>query len=266
PTVLVHYKDRNNECRNQDFATVDGKLRTISESSIRRNLKQNDEEGISSLPDAELFENLALMHKHASPLRDDSQGEAFHTVSGLEARQDKANIIKTSALPHDSTPRVPSLAADEGSMQQQLNELTDLGTRLQRQQTEMVTKVAAQDLEISNLKAMIKFLKDKDGGRAKPSEEDATIKRRSLEIGEEAGWSSSGQCSPAAEVSTVGIPTGSGMVPTTSLIFTTACVVTPYSRRKGKEKMVESDTPKKKKLQEQIDVHVAREMEEQMAR
>nr|GEU59455.1 hypothetical protein [Tanacetum cinerariifolium] len=45
-----------------------------------------------------------------------------------------------------------------------------------------------------------------------------------------------------------------GMVPTTSPIFTTASVVTPYSRRKGKEKMVESDTPKKKKLQEQIDV------------
>nr|GFD58495.1 hypothetical protein [Tanacetum cinerariifolium] len=43
-------------------------------------------------------------------------------------------------------------------------------------------------------------------------------------------------------------------------------VVTPYSRRKGKEKMVESDTPKKKKLQEQIDVQVAREMEEQIAR
>nr|GEV04733.1 putative ribonuclease H-like domain-containing protein [Tanacetum cinerariifolium] len=43
------------------LATVDGKPMTISESSIRMNLKLNDEEGISSLPDAELFENLALM-------------------------------------------------------------------------------------------------------------------------------------------------------------------------------------------------------------
>nr|GFD17928.1 hypothetical protein [Tanacetum cinerariifolium] len=42
--------------------------------------------------------------------------------------------------------------------------------------------------------------------------------------------------------------------------------VTPYSRRKGKENIVESDTPKKKKLQEHIDVQVAREMEEQIAR
>nr|GFA71677.1 hypothetical protein [Tanacetum cinerariifolium] len=68
------------------------------------------------------------------------------------------------------------------------------------------------------------------------------------------------------EIPTVDVPTGSGMVPTASAIFTTASVVTSYLRRKGKEKMVESDTLKKKKLQEQIDVQVAREMEEQIAR
>nr|GFA08386.1 hypothetical protein [Tanacetum cinerariifolium] len=52
------------ETMNQEtkiLATVDGKPRTISESSLRRYLKLNDEEGISSLPDAELFENLSLM-------------------------------------------------------------------------------------------------------------------------------------------------------------------------------------------------------------
>nr|GFC89077.1 hypothetical protein [Tanacetum cinerariifolium] len=42
--------------------------------------------------------------------------------------------------------------------------------------------------------------------------------------------------------------------PTASLIV---------SRRKGKEVMVESDTPKKKKLQEQIKAQVSRELEEQ---
>nr|GEZ91101.1 hypothetical protein [Tanacetum cinerariifolium] len=123
----------------------------------------------------------------ASPLRDDSQGEACLTVSGLEAGHDRANIIKTSALSHDSTPRVTSLAADEGSMQHQLTELTDLYTRLQRQQTDIATKIAAHDLEISNLKARIKMLEDKDAKDAKPSGEDATIKGRSLEIGEEVG-------------------------------------------------------------------------------
>nr|GFB40822.1 hypothetical protein [Tanacetum cinerariifolium] len=151
------------------------------------------------------------------------------------------------------------------------------------QQTKMASKITAHDLEISNLKFRIKFLKDKDGGGAEPSREDATIKGCSLETGEEAGVEkrtkrgsndtkelanvltsldvanilTSGvhmvSVPPAAEVSTVGIPT-SGVVSIVSLIFTTSSVVTPYLRRKGKEKMVELDTPKKKKLQEQIDI------------
>nr|GEV53291.1 hypothetical protein [Tanacetum cinerariifolium] len=231
------------------LATVDGMLRTVSESSIRRNLKLNDEAGISSLLDAELFENLQLMgynilpnqkftfqkgqytrrtriaqssvlppitDEPASPLGDDSQGEACPTDSSFEADQDRANIAKTSTLPSDLTPRVTSLVADEGSMQHKLDELT---------------------------------------GVAEQSGDDAPIK--------------GGEVATA----TVSIPTGSGVVSTASPIistaapiFTTAIESTPYTRRKGKEKMVESDTLKKKKLQEQIDVQVARELEEQMAR
>nr|GEW42009.1 hypothetical protein [Tanacetum cinerariifolium] len=191
-------------------------------------------------------------------------------------------------------------------MQHQLNELTDLCTRLQRQQTDMASKIAAQELEITSLKARIKLLEDKDRERAEPSGEDATIKGRSLETGEEAcierstdkGSNDSKEMvnvltsldaaciltsgvqvsvPPATEVATVSIPpageiptvsvlTGSGMVPTASPIFTTATVATLYSKRKGKEKMVESETPKKKKLQEQIDVQMARQLEEEMAR
>nr|GFA73344.1 synaptobrevin, longin-like domain protein [Tanacetum cinerariifolium] len=49
------------------LTTVDGKLRTVSESYIRRNLKLNNEAGISSLPDAKLFENLQLMGYNILP-------------------------------------------------------------------------------------------------------------------------------------------------------------------------------------------------------
>nr|GEW94465.1 retrovirus-related Pol polyprotein from transposon TNT 1-94 [Tanacetum cinerariifolium] len=80
--------------------------------------------------------------------------------------------------------------------------------------------------------------------------------------------------SSIAAATTVGVPTVSGLVPTISAIFTTASVVTSYSRRpreisakdKGKEKVAESNVPKKKKLQEQIDAQVAREIEEAFAR
>nr|GFA79505.1 synaptobrevin, longin-like domain protein [Tanacetum cinerariifolium] len=43
------------------LATVDGIQRTVSEVSLRRNLKLRDEDGIVSIPNMELFENLTLM-------------------------------------------------------------------------------------------------------------------------------------------------------------------------------------------------------------
>nr|GFB25007.1 hypothetical protein [Tanacetum cinerariifolium] len=51
----------------QILTTVDGVLRTVTESSLRINLKLQDDEGISSLPDTELFENLTLMGYNISP-------------------------------------------------------------------------------------------------------------------------------------------------------------------------------------------------------
>nr|GEY07000.1 hypothetical protein [Tanacetum cinerariifolium] len=67
--------------------------------------------------------------------------------------------------------------------------------------------------------------------------------------------------SPAAEV-----PIGSDVVPTASLLFATATVVSPYIRRKGKETMVESETLKKKKIQEQMDIQMSRQLEEELER
>nr|GFC16739.1 hypothetical protein [Tanacetum cinerariifolium] len=188
----------------------------------------------------------------ASLLRDDSQGEAFHTVSSLATGQDRENINKTSSLPHESSPRVTSLDADEGSMQQKLQELMELCTGLQRQQTQMAAKIKAQDLEISGLKARVKFLEDKDRGRAEPSQEDAPIKGGSMEIREEvevekstklgsndtkemvnvlsymeaANILTSGvaaiSVSAVAAATSVGVPTISVLFPTVSAIFTTA--------------------------------------------
>nr|GEX16496.1 reverse transcriptase domain-containing protein [Tanacetum cinerariifolium] len=315
------------------LATIDGKPRTISESSIRRNLKLNDEEGISSLPDAELFENLALMgynilpnqkftfqkgfnefssniatavvclatnrvynfskmifdgmvrnvnnkgskflmyprqysrratwiaqskalptaaDEPASLLRDDSQGEAFPTVSGLEAGQDRENIIKTSALPHDSTPRVTSLDADEGKPSGDDALIKGRSMKIEEEaRVERSTELGSNDTE-----KLVNVLTSMDAAKILTSEVvDVSVP-------------------PVAEVSTVSVPIVNRLVPTVSAIFTTASMVTPYSRKpreisakdKGKEKMVKSDTPKKKKLQEQIDVQVAREMEEEMAR
>nr|GEY63676.1 synaptobrevin, longin-like domain protein [Tanacetum cinerariifolium] len=65
----------------QSLATVDGVLRTVTESSLRRNLKLQDEEGINSLPDIELFENLTLMGYNISPNQNFTFQKGFNEFS-----------------------------------------------------------------------------------------------------------------------------------------------------------------------------------------
>nr|GEY28952.1 hypothetical protein [Tanacetum cinerariifolium] len=137
---------------------------------------------------------------------------------------------------------------------------------------EMVYKFEAQKLEINSLKARIKLLEDTYRGVADQSGDDAPIMGRRLDKGEESAERVSDDAEEMATVLTsmdaASILTSGGVqvVPTATEVATTIVNSIPYSRRKRKEKMVESDTPKKKKLQEQIDVQVARELEEEMAR
>ncbi|GKA32648.1 hypothetical protein Tco_0719015 [Tanacetum coccineum] len=44
-------------------ATIDGKVKIVSEASIRRHLKLEDYDGISNLPTTKIFEQLALIGK-----------------------------------------------------------------------------------------------------------------------------------------------------------------------------------------------------------
>nr|GEZ29815.1 hypothetical protein [Tanacetum cinerariifolium] len=357
------------------LATVDGIVRTVSESSLRRNLKLRDEEGISSLPDTKLFENLTLMgynispnqkftfqkvpfhtrklfttlrvnspsfsgrivplfdtmlvqqgegsgtpteshhtpspealspshtthtspslpshtttsiptvtptettpirqytrrariarsfalltvaDEPASPQRDVSQGEACPTDSGFIADHDRATIAKSSTLPYDSAPRVTSPAAVEGT----------------------------QEVEINRLKAKVKLLEERERLASKSSRDDASIKGKSMDEGEAATKRVSDDTEEMATVLTsmdastvlasgvVDVPTGSGSIPTASIIaegsvptgseevptaspvfaFATATMVTPVTRTKGKEVMVESETPKKQKIARDVEV------------
>nr|GEY61094.1 hypothetical protein [Tanacetum cinerariifolium] len=272
------------------LATVDGILRTVTESFLRRNLKLKDEEGISiptephhipspkaqpissttpSLPKltsvtttliptvtpsdtptlrqytrrARIAQSLALppvADEPASPLRDVSQGKACPTDSGFGADQDRANI------------------AYKGNTQR------------------WFLNFGAQELEINMLNARVKLLEEREGGGAERFRDDAPIKGRNLDEEEAAAEIVSDDieemttvltsmdaatvlASGVAEVSTgsgsipttgpptAEVPIGSDVVPTVGPIFATATVVTPYIRRKGKETMVESKTPKKKK-------------------
>nr|GEX38530.1 copia protein [Tanacetum cinerariifolium] len=164
----------------------------------------------------------------ASPIGDDSQGEACLTVSGLEAKQDRANIIKTSTLPSDSTPRVNSLATDEGNMQHKLNELTNLYATIKGRRLETREEVGIErstEKDINDTEEMVNILTSLDAASVLTSRVQVSVP-------------------PTAEIAT-------------SL---------PPAQEEKEKKMVESDTPKKKKLQELINIQVAREIEEQMVR
>nr|GEV38967.1 hypothetical protein [Tanacetum cinerariifolium] len=197
----------------------------------------------------------------ASPLRDVSQGAACPTDSGFIADQDRANIAKTSTLPHDSAPMVTSpVAAVEGSMQQTINELTAFYTSLQRQHSELISKFEAQELEINRLKVRVKLLEDREGLVGERSGDDTPIKGKNLDEGEAAAERVSDDTKEMATVLTsmdattilasgvAEVPIGSGSIPTASPPAT------------------EVPTGSDVKVQEQIDTQVARELEEQLER
>nr|GFA63389.1 synaptobrevin, longin-like domain protein [Tanacetum cinerariifolium] len=301
------------------LATVDGKLRTISESSIRRNLKLKDEAGISSLPDVELFKNLTLMgynispnqkftfqkgqfshqwkylihtimqclspksigfsefssniatalvclatnrvynfskiifdDEPASPIGDDSQGEACLTNSGLEAEQDRANITKTSTLPSDSTlmARVKLLEDKEGGGIAKSREDAPIMRRSLDEEKEVAIERSTEKGS-NNTEEMVNVLTSLDAAAFLSSGVSVSISPATKVYVAEVPTGSGSiptASPPSTGVPTGGVPTGSDVVPTASPIFTTATVATPYTRKKGKEKMVESETLKKKKI------------------
>nr|GEY62251.1 hypothetical protein [Tanacetum cinerariifolium] len=194
------------------LATVDGIVRTVSESSFRHYTRRF-RIAQSSVP-------LTVADEHASPQRDVSQGEAFPTDSGFLEDQDRATIAKSSTLPHDSAPRVTSHATVEGRSGNQ------------------------------STKGRVKLLEERKGAVVINSEDDAPIKGRSMDEGEAVsdGEAVAERVSDDTEematvltsmdaATVLAIPTSSEEVPTASPVFATATVVTPYRRRKGKEVM-----------------------------
>ncbi|GJX08069.1 hypothetical protein Tco_0196001 [Tanacetum coccineum] len=102
-------------------ATIDEKVKVVYEASIRRRLKLEDSNGISTLPTSEIFEQLALMSA-LSTSQPPTLPPSMQTTHVAE---------EAATMPYDSPlPRVHSLRSDEGSMI--LNELTVICTTLSK--------------------------------------------------------------------------------------------------------------------------------------
>nr|GFD53428.1 hypothetical protein [Tanacetum cinerariifolium] len=94
------------------------------------------------------------------------------------------------------------------------------------QQSDLVSKFEAQEVEITMLKASVKLLEDGEGGGAEQSRDDAPIKERRMDEGEEAAEKGSNDTEEMINVLTLmdaatvlssgvaEVPTGSGSIPT----------------------------------------------------
>ncbi|GJX24590.1 putative ribonuclease H-like domain-containing protein [Tanacetum coccineum] len=125
-------------------ASIDGQAKIITEASLRRHLKLEDDGGITSLPNIEIFEQLALMG-YAT----DSDKLTFQKVSTPSTLpppilETTPTVKEPTPMPHESPLQsVHLLGRDEGSVS--LNELMDLVTQL-------TTKVGSLENELMNTK------------------------------------------------------------------------------------------------------------------
>ncbi|GJZ53926.1 hypothetical protein Tco_0608811 [Tanacetum coccineum] len=112
------------------IATIDGKVNVVSEASIRRHLKLEDSDGISTLPNAEIFEQLALMGI-TIPVESHHTPTSAPSTSQPPTSSPSMQTTHAAPMPHDSPiPRVYLLGSDEGSLT--LNELTVLLKKLEK--------------------------------------------------------------------------------------------------------------------------------------
>nr|GFA04507.1 hypothetical protein [Tanacetum cinerariifolium] len=209
---------------------------------------------------------IPVANELASPVRDDSQGEACPTDSGFIADQNRATIAKSSTLPHDSAPRPAKatfratcpISSSEGGNQQVEGKSHAVRRKRRSCCTNSRDDAPIKGRSMDKGEAATERVSDdtKEMAIVLTSMDAATV----LASGVVDVPTGSGSIPTASTPAEGSVPTGSEEVPTASPVFATATVVTPVTRIKGKEVMMKSETPKKKKVQEQID----RELEEHL--
>ncbi|GKC72775.1 hypothetical protein Tco_1118658 [Tanacetum coccineum] len=122
--------------------TIDRKVKVfVFEASIKRHLKLEDSDGISSLPTIEIFEQLALMGiTSSSSLSPQTHLSTSQPPSTLQSNQTTPITEEGNPMPYESPLQsVHSLGRDEGSLS--LNELMDLCTSLSKKVASLVKKL-----------------------------------------------------------------------------------------------------------------------------
>ncbi|GKC48979.1 hypothetical protein Tco_1071724, partial [Tanacetum coccineum] len=173
----VKAKTVNEEVQLQTL--VDKKKVIITESSIRRDLQLEDANGVDCLPNAAIFEQLALMGLlHGMNLVDPHHTPIITQLSSSQPqRKQKSKKFKKKnnkvPQPSGSTNNVPDgnvpttsndpLLSSEDRLK--LTELIDLCTNLQKKVLDLEKSKIAQDSEIASLKKKVKKLERRNKSR-----------------------------------------------------------------------------------------------------
>ncbi|GKB60154.1 uncharacterized mitochondrial protein-like protein, partial [Tanacetum coccineum] len=244
-------------------ATIDRKVKILmTEASIRRHLKINDYEGLLTIPNAEIFEQLALIGITSSP------SISPQTNQPLPPPQHTTNETEEPApMPHDlPLQSVHSLGHDEGSMKQ--NELMVLVTKLTERirvlendllHTKKVYSSALTKL-ILRVKKLEKTAQENVETQGRTSDDTKIFieQEEPTELVKDQGSGEKGQ----PEVTT----TNTGVNTTRRTQVSTAGRII-YTRRgaekrkdKGKAIMTESEPPKTIKKRDQVQMSIDEEL------
>ncbi|GKD13305.1 hypothetical protein Tco_1197712, partial [Tanacetum coccineum] len=243
-------------------ATIDGKVKVVSEASIRRHLKLEDSDGISTLPTSNFFKQLALMGdilEVDTPLFQTMlvqgqilQGEgstipveSYHIpISAPSTSQPPTSspsmqithvAEEAATMPHDSPlPRVHSLRSDEGSMT--LNELTHkVKSSKARRRVRLVVLEDENELEDPSKQGR-KISQIDEGERITLVQMSAQTQGRQEHDFEFIAPEEDYTAEPDISTANVPVSTASAEVSTTSLEVKTAAESLVYIRRSATKK------------------------------
>nr|GEW29276.1 hypothetical protein [Tanacetum cinerariifolium] len=157
------------------YATVDGKTVVIIESSMRRDLLFTDDNGITCLTNAQIFENLPLMggglmaqiRPEGAPIQ--SSDQFLSTSNTVGSGEDNMEHVIQLTYPVPRTPNDSPLSgghtprSDEGSIT--LKELMDLCITLSQKVLDLEKVKTAQEKEIASLKKRVTKIEQRQSSR-----------------------------------------------------------------------------------------------------
>ncbi|GJT80204.1 hypothetical protein Tco_1054546 [Tanacetum coccineum] len=270
----------------QITATIDGKVKLVTEASIRRHLKLKDFNGITTLPNTEIFEQLTLMgiptkqetkvpqpsspthtnvaYEAAFTIVDVVHGGVATTISSIDAGKAVVKKLEQTVKTSQARRRAKIVVSDDEessedtSKQGRMIEDIDQNARIS---LFTPTKVSSQEDQFEDQLGVLsaaRVLAD----AAKKNVNTYTRRRRAVSTGSE-GVSTASRIFSTAEES---VSTGGASMPvSTAGMIQQVNIIIPSSsettKDKGKAIIQESEQPKKIKKR----VHIQMSLDEELA-